>query len=239
VTYNFVESEEMKTKFNRGRYRLSHNSFQHIVWCGYPVFEQCYNNKYNEITDEMSVVWTPRWSYDKNVGGSHFMEYKDLFIEIAQEYPEVTFVFRPHPLMWDNLKKNKLMSDEEIEGYKKKLDEVGIKLDKNRAFSKTARKASILITDISSILPEFLLTRKPIIYCPCNVRVTKTYQRLVGGTYLAYSENDIRTYLAKLIEGNDDKLELRKKIISQNFEYLTSATNNIMDYLYHSINEVT
>lgn len=231
VTLIFLAGQEEKEFFACGRRRFVHNKWQKILWVGYPIFQECYAKRLKHPAKE-TVLWTPRWSYDQKVGGSHFLEYKDIFVEMARSFPTVAFILRPHPLMWNNLINNSLMSCEEIEDYINILRELNITVDNNMFFSRTAEEASILITDISSIIPEFFLTERPIIYCPCDIQINASYKRLINASYVAENEKDIKLYLDRLLKGNDNKLPERKQTIAEEFEYLETATENILDCIY-------
>lgn len=49
------------------------------------------------------VLWTPRWSTDPYIGGSNFFNYKDIMTRLVKQNKNILFIFRPHPLMFENL----------------------------------------------------------------------------------------------------------------------------------------
>lgn len=226
----FLAGKE-ELSFFEGKFVKSRKmQLQHFLWKGYPVFEKSYKSR--EKCEEVHILWTPRWNYDPQVGGSHFLEYRSVFFKIKKLYPEVKVTLRPHPLMWDYLKREGFMSENEIENYKKKMDNEGLEIDSVRFFEESMRDKTILITDISSIIPEYFLTGRPIIYCPAQMPLNSFYCNILEGTYVANTEDEMLSHLSSLIQGEDYMKEERERIIKENFEYLDSATKNIIETIY-------
>jgi len=220
--------EEFSFFENRYNYNRS-KGYQKIVWRGYPCFERCYRKK--KTPEEMHILWTPRWSYDSYAGGSHFIEYKDIIIKIKKRYPDIKLTIRPHPLMWDNFIKEKIMTPNEVEQFKSEAVQAGISFDNEKLFEDSIKNKSILVTDISSIIPEYFLSERPIIYCPADLTLNSFYNDILDGTYIARSENDILQIIDDLISGHDPMLDKRKKIINEKFDYLEDASRNILEYI--------
>ena len=57
------------------------------------------------------------------------------------------------------------MTERDVENYKNSVKEHGASFDKNEIVGDTFRQTEILITDYSSIILEFFLSGKPVIYC--------------------------------------------------------------------------
>ena len=107
----------MKNVIKKRFKKTSEKGYQHFEYLGYPSLEPFMKIKNrNEIK---SIIWTPRWSYNKTIGGSHFIEYKDSFVSIKEKFSEIELVFRPHPLMFDNLIFEKRMTKSEVDEFKK------------------------------------------------------------------------------------------------------------------------
>ena len=74
-------------------------AYQHFETLGYPDLESYFDISGSSAV--RNIIWTPRWSYDPKIGGSHFFEYKELPLALKEKYSEIGIVFRPHPLMFD------------------------------------------------------------------------------------------------------------------------------------------
>ena len=77
----------------------------------------------------------------------------------------------------------------------------------------------ILITDLSSIIQEFLILGKPIIYCPPSnyVHHTKTMKRIISACYIVNNSEELLIVVNKLINGEDELLSVRKDVVQELF----------------------
>lgn len=190
--------------------------YQHFIRIGYPAL-----SKYAKETKSVvnykknirNVLWTPRWSYDKILGGSHFLEYKDKFCNLVIKNKKIGYIFRPHPMMFKNLINNKMLTDFEKEDFLKILKDNLVIYSFRNDLSLDFKEADVLITDYSSIIPLFFLTKKPIIYCKSSIPLNSFYSELEKGMYVANSWEDVEKYLFTLYSDGDYLYSTREKII--------------------------
>lgn len=200
------------------------------VSLGYPVYERYSGiRKCNNL--QPTVLWTPRWSTDPKWGGSHFFEYKDRMIEMADKYP-IQLIIRPHPLMWSNFIRLGIMSREKIAEYKNTLAEHGIILDQNELIETTFDKTDILITDMSTIIDTFFCTARPIILCDFEgVRYSSRFMKIKEAIYSADSFDEIETITSELISGTDPKRNERKILRDQMIKQDNNACSRIVEFI--------
>lgn len=213
-SFVFLEEEESKQYINETMPNIIRRSC-FFPFCGYPILEFLLKkNTIPSVRKSNTFLWTPRWSNDEKIGGSHFLNYKDNMIQLFKKYKENHFIVRPHPLMWDYFLKNGLLSINEEAMYKASFNECNCSLDKNELITSTFDKSDVLITDYSSMIVEFFTTGKPIIYCPStNIPFNKSFQRLEKGMYIANSFNDIERFIQDLSNGIDPLFGVRKEIV--------------------------
>lgn len=217
---NQIEYKRIKEAFANTKYRKSFN-------IGYPAFQYYTNTK---RTNEMkNIIWTPRWSYDEGVGGSHFLEYIDDIIRFAEDNRSINITIRPHPLMFDNFISQKILSIDEKEKIIERCNNVGIKFDDNKVIRDTFDDSDILISDYSSVISLFYVSGKPIIYCPTDVSVTEDFKKIEKSLYVAYDWDSIEKCLESLIKGNDLKEEERKEINKKYFYYSKNCIGKIIN----------
>ncbi len=197
---------------------------------GFPSLEKYFDMGAN--ANIKIITWTPRWSYDAKVGGSHFMEYKENFLELGSEY---TLILRPHPMLFTNLVKTGVMSEEEANTYRNKAAEKGIEIDDRGPIDDVIEKTGILITDISSVIPSFFLTGKPVIYCDSKMEPIEEFAEMLNGIYIANSWEEVQTYIKRITSGDDYLLNERKSIIDKFARINKGATGRILDWLYKKI----
>ncbi len=228
VSIAFMETKEaaeiMKNKFKKSVAK----GYQRFVFEGYPTFEKILKEK--KDCKYRRVLWTPRWSYDSVVGGSHFFEYKD-FINDYSQSGRLDVTIRPHPMMFDNFIKTGLMSEEDKNNYLEEVRNAGVIMDSNASIEETLKETDIMISDRSSVIPLFFLTGKPVIYCPFDAEYGDLFNMILPGIYKVESEQELKKILDDLSEGKDELKETRKRIINDNFNGNVNASSNIVNYL--------
>ncbi len=217
ASYAFMYSDEscdiLKNK-SRKRLLSKYQSFYNA----YPIYEKYQILKTQKNDSRIKIVWTPRWTTDKTLGGSHFFDYKDKILELNKKFNNIELVFRPHPLAFANYISTGLMTSEEVSDYKNKMKENGVLLDENAIVEDTFRDTDILISDVSSVVTLFFLTGKPVIFCDTPRPMNNTFQKVADCLYNAKEWQDIEDYLTELINNNDynyeNRVNVRKKLFS-------------------------
>lgn len=204
------------------------NGCQEFDDFGYPAYEEAFRSVKSHPLK--NIIWTPRWSYDSKVGGSHFFEYKDKFLELNDAFPGVDLSFRAHPMMFSNFIREKRMTSDEYHEYLKLLVNKNVRISKED-FREDFERADLLITDYSSIIPAFFFTGKPIILCPPQFELNKEYKYIASGIYQCDSWNEVLACIKNLRAGIDPLFETRKKIINEQKIKHMGASNRICNRL--------
>lgn len=229
MSFVFLESEYMKGVFKRSFEHRMMFKYQKYETLGYPDLEVYFDNP---SRDEISnILWTPRWSYDPEMGGSHYFEYKDLPFFIKSHYSDIDVVFRPHPLMFDEFIKQGLMKQQEADDYKRRIREASIAYDSGTLISEAISRSDLLITDYSSIIINYFLTGKPIIYCKADYELNEEYSKIESCLYVAEDQQQIEAYIAMLLNGEDPLAEKRKALIEKYRLQHIGAAKRIVDCL--------
>ena len=202
----------------------------HFVDLGYPVHYDSIE-EYTEKSGPKTVMWTPRWSYEPKIGGSHFMEYKEEVISLGEEFPGTKVIIRPHPLTYDHMIATGKMTEKDVEEYKKRIEEKGVIVDTNKMINDTFKDVDILISDISSVMWQFFFSGKPMIYCTNDIVVSKEFGEMSELTYKASSYDDIRKCLTELLKGNDWMAEERQKYIEDYKKKYSDPAGKMVNFL--------
>ena len=235
VYFSFLESEYMLNILSRKFKTRAEKRNHKLLNLGYPALIPYFS--FPQISAVRTIMWTPRWSFDSVIGGSNFLNYKDCFMEAVRAHPEFKFVFRPHPLMFGEILDKGYMSQEEISDYLRHLTSLGVVYDKNTPVVESLRNADVLITDFSSIIIQFFLTGRPIIYCESCIQMNQTYQKLKSGMYIVNSKDDFLNEINGLSITGDYLKPKRQEIICDGFDYHKNATNNILNAIKQDYNE--
>lgn len=230
VSIFFADSKSVSSVMKKVFGKNYDKGIQKVIELGYPPFEQY--KAWENANNISSIAWTPRWSYDKKVGGSHFFEYKDEFITLREKYPDFRLILRPHPMLFANMINTKRMSETEVEEYKKFMYNKKIEIMDKCPVNDVLKMADILISDVSSVIPSYFMSGRPIIYCKSELNVNNEFKKMLQGIYIASSWKEVDMYIKEIVSGNDYLKEKRNKLIKNGeFSIHNNASAHIIDYL--------
>lgn len=236
--FTYFSSDLSESALYRNIFKLG--SILHIQKC-YPYgatgLEEIAKSRKGKLESRFrkTVIWTPRWSTDSNVGGSNFFNYRETITELAEENKDILFSFRPHPLMFSNFIKTGEMTEDEVKEFKCYCDNTdNTILDESKSYSETFWNSDFLITDFSGIVPEYFITGKPIIFCHSKVhfRFTKTAKKIIDSCYEAKNSTEVSHYFYQLINANDYKLKNREDCMNELFSNVENNSVNIVKSLF-------
>lgn len=216
---NHMDYDLLKNYFNE-----IGNNFTKQFLTGFPRYDNLsvYNNCESKVwslprsKDNFRVIWTPRWC--TNEGNCHFFDYKDNLINYCQQNNTVDFVFRPHPQAFLNWISTKELSEQEANDYKDKYAKLSnANIDDTKEYLTTFYSSDCMITDISSIVAEYFLTGKPIIYCHRKDCFNDFSRKLSEGFYWVHNWQELQNTLDMLRTGNDPLKEKRMQLINSCF----------------------
>lgn len=217
----FAESAGIQEEFLRRNRILHRMKLSRAELCGIPSLENAFLAKESSSPawdfshNSFRVIYAPRWTTDPVWGGSSFLQYKDLFFEIADSYPNMDILVRPHPLMFDHFVETGLLQKADVDAYRKACDRrTNIRLDTEKEYLASFWNSSLLICDYSSMIIEYFVTQKPIIYLTYDSKIQYTDQMnaMLSGCYIVHSDADLRTVITDLLNGKDPLAPKRAEI---------------------------
>ena len=243
--YCYFAESAYAAEMNRKRHKWMHKlGLMKTVYMGMPALGQILdarndtNGAWDFSENKFRVMWTPRWTTDPNLGGTNFFLYKDVLLTYAKEHKDIDFLLRPHPLMFENFVRTGEMSKEEIKAYEGEVEKLpNVSFDREQEYGATFWKSSVLISDVSGILPEYFVTGKPLIYCASNMILepTDTSLRMFEGCYVVYTPEELFACLEKLKNGEDTLAEKRQIIARELFGDIENASQRIVEELAQRI----
>ena len=99
--------------------------------------------------------------------------------------------------------------------YKDKVQNAkNICFDMEKEYAHTFWQSDVLIADYSSIIPEYFLTEKPLIFCITNMELTllDNMKDILKGCYVVDSKEELQDCLEMLRSGQDPKETIRKEM---------------------------
>lgn len=153
---------------------------------------------------------------------SNFLKYSDFFIELPKIFPEIDFIFRPHPLLFDNLKAHNIWSQQEIASYiESLLSSSNITYDRSGDYFHQFLDSDAMIHDCGSFIGEYLYTKNPCCYMMKSKEDTykglvPLGQKCMDNHYHAFSESEIKDFISNvIINGIDPLKEERLKFVNE------------------------
>lgn len=227
VTIWFASNAVEAANFRKGHLQKSWRKAYDI---GYPAFTY-----YREAASENEFrrfLWTPRWSTaEDGVGSTHFFDYMELLIEWFTAHPEMSLTVRPHPLMFDNFISKGIMSAEEVQALKDRFAAAGIRFDDNRMIRDTFRETDVLISDYSSVISLYLVTGKPVIFCPDEVPVTQEFETLKKGMYVTENGEMLERALEQMTRREDPLEKTRNEVVERSLLRKKHGVEHILEVL--------
>lgn len=216
--YCFVgESPYVMKKNKRDGWLLHLLGLQKSLFLGMPGVEELRDAEgqpapaWDFAGDGFRVLWNPRWTTDKSLGGSNFFTFRRTLLSMAEEKP-VALLIRPHPLMLQNFVSTGQMSEEEVAQFRGECERLpNVSLDESREYNATLWGADVLVTDKSGLMAEFFVTGKPIIFCAGNMELTPTehMEQLLKVCYVVRTPEELTERLDALRTGADPLSEKR------------------------------
>lgn len=211
----FVANEWMQHMYE-GQQKKEPGSDVRIIASGSPKFDAVYLRSKTQNTSDRKydqiILYTPRWSdfIDKTCS---FYILKDYFIDLAKSHPNIKFIFRPHPMMYA------YMEDKTIwDSYLAELDSYeNTEIDLSGDYRVSYDRATVLVSDLSSMLLEFTVTQKPILYYHKRDVFNAFGNSVARSFYFCDSVEDVDFYLRELREKRDSKAQIRQTVLEEDF----------------------
>lgn len=233
-----ADREYAKEYFDKRRQKYVTKGFQKSIYAGFPGFDNIYQGNNESFFDEgekrFNVIWTPRWSTDAELGGSSFFDlYKDLF-DLMINNDDYKFIFRPHPLLFSNFVKSKRLTKEEADEIIRRFKDSNNALyDSGADYFANFKKSDVLISDFSSIVPEYFLSGHPFIYFlkDNNYEILSSeLKKMVDCNYVARNFEEVKECLS-LIRNQDPKKEARMSYLKEFSSNNSNSSKRIVDAL--------
>ena len=151
---------------------------------------------------------------------SNFLELSDFILELPKRYPDIDFVFRPHPLLFTNMVNEGFWTNEQVDKYISDVKSLGMVYSYGGDYFDVFVNSDAMIHDCSSFVGEYLFTGKP-----CCFVSKKNYKKVFASLglaclenyYIAFNKQDILHFIDDVIvSGNDPLKDKRSKFAENN-----------------------
>ena len=176
-------------------------------------------------------MWNTRWSTNEN--NCNFFKYKDCFYEFCNSNTNIDFVYRPHPQAFLEWNATGEFTKEEQIAFREKYEKTNnMHIDESKNYYDLLFSSDLLISDYSSLILDYLITKKPIIYCEQeNCKMIGDIGNVKEALYIVHNWDELVNTIEELIIGNDplkmNRIKYRKQIKDKNNNPAYDIVNTI------------
>ena len=135
---------------------------KNVVLTGYPKMDSFAEYPAKPEGTKKKILITSHHSVNmEELPLSNFRTYHDLLLQLPDLFPEIRFVFRPHPLMFIRLINEKIWTEDQVDRYLQKLERAGIEYSDGGDYLHLFAECDAIINDCGSFTMEWLFTGKP------------------------------------------------------------------------------
>ena len=183
-----------------------------------------------------TILVCPHHTLDKipgNLALSTFLKNAEFFQRLPEMFPEITFVFRPHPLLFPRLATDKWWGAEKTAAYEKAMEaHPNVVFQRGGDYFEVFRNSDALIHDCGSFLAEYFYTGMPQCYLLEDESTLREQflpfaQTLAEHVRKAYSDEDVIGFIRDVAAGRDpdraDRAAFAAKDVCVNHPDATAA----------------
>lgn len=173
----------------------------------------------------------------------NFDLYANFFLELPKLYPNIDWIFRPHPLLfWTMINLGYWTEETKLKYIKKLKSFSNVQIQTSGDYYEAFVNSDALIQDSGSFLAEYHITKHPQCYILRNEQSEFNQfnafgREMLSHTYKAYSKDHIHSFIQNVVLSacdtkKDERIKFATKNLMYNFPY---ASKSIIDDIKHSL----
>lgn len=153
---------------------------------------------------------TPLLVFSNAIVVDEELEYADFFWALPDRYPEIDFVFRPHPFLFKVMARTRKWSKTKVDEYiRSLLAKPNVFWSDGGDYFREFAESDGCIQDCGSFLVEYLYTDKPCCYMlkspeDIDVKFAPLGKACLEQCYLAYDTEAIDRFVKEVVVGEND-----------------------------------
>ena len=194
--------------------------------------------------EKINIIIAPHHTVidDPIISISNFLRYSDFFLKLPSLYPDINFIFRPHPLLFTQLVYHNIWSPAMVEEYIEKIKAIpNMTYDTSDYYFDTFANSDAIIHDCGSFIAEYLFTKKPCCYMiKSNEHITNSLlpfaREYLDNYYTALSEEDIMSFIDNVVIDKKDPMKSkRESFLEKIMVNYPDSSGFVIDYLMKTI----
>ena len=144
---------------------------------------------------------------DEILAISTFLKFSDFFVRLPALFPDVHFVFRPHPLLFPRLETDEWWGREKTDAYRAALEsQPNVEFQRGGDYFETFVNSDAMVHDCGSFMAEYFYTGHPQCYLleapgSLDSQLTVFGKRLQEHVEHASTEEEIVAFVRRVAEG--------------------------------------
>lgn len=165
------------------------------------------------VRTRRKIIIAPHHTIDRDTDGlalSTFLDHADFFLRLPEMFPEIDFVFRPHPLLFVRLATPKWWGRDRTDAYAAAMEaHANVEFQRGGDYFGAFADSDALIHDCGSFLAEYFYTGRPQLYLSAGDgslerQLLPFSERLYAHVYHASSDAEIGAFVRGVVaEGRD------------------------------------
>lgn len=171
---------------------------------------------------------------------SNFLRLSDFYLNLPSLYPQIDFIFRPHPLLFTQIIIHKAYGEDSqsfVENYLKQIEQIpNMIYQEGGEYFESFATSSALIHDCGSFIAEYLYTDKPEAFIiESNETIKREFtpfgEEVLKHLYLVSTEKDIIDFIDSVVLQEQDfmkqeRITFAKEHIRVNYPNATQIALN-------------
>ena len=217
----FIENEDVMKEYEEYSYRKGENG----ELTGYIKMDDMADVK-EETRKRKRILLALHHSVDGGYNNilslANFVRYYEYFESLPDRYPQIDFIYRPHPFLFESLRMAKGWDEHKRDEYIRKMKaKPNVIWSDQGNYFKEFVNSDACIQDCGSFLVEYMYTGKPCCYMlkseeDIERKFAPLGKKCLEQCYISYTTKQIDDFIENVVvKGNDDKMEGRKEFMSQ------------------------
>ncbi len=245
---------ETESHLHMGK-NFADNKAKNGVVCGYPGMDRML--KKNEKCEDLwkikdpnikRVIWAPHHTIpginENLLELSTFMTYWKFMTEITEKFRKtIQFAFKPHPLLREKLKRNKIWGKEKTEKYFEFWRDQPNTFLAESDYIDLFSTSDAMIHDCGAFTAEYLYSGKPVLYLWRNDHIKEMFneigKKIIDVHYKASGKEDVLQFIDQQVLKGVDPLEEKRRSVFDKYirpPKKQTASENILDHLLEEFN---
>lgn len=193
---------------------------KNVCLSGYAKMDELVKCKIKNNTTKKRIIIAPHHTINNQVLPlSNFLQYSTFILELPKKYPDIEFIFRPHPLLFVNMVNEGFWTQNQVNEYIEQIQKKGMIYSVGGDYFDVFANSDAMIHDCSSFVVEYLYTGKP-----CCFVAKKNYKKVFSklgksclkNYYIAFDKQQIIDFIENVIINGNDVLKEKRTVYAKN-----------------------